>query len=70
MWPPRTADALVAAIETLALPNESASFEVKKQLPAPKANHDIAVDVAAMAITGAFMICNWIPGRDGLSSLE
>jgi hypothetical protein len=56
MWHPRSADELVKAIEAGALPHEAAGFDVKAQLPVPKASGDIAVDVAAMATDGGVII--------------
>lgn len=56
VWSPSSAAELLSAIQGRWLPHESAAFEVKKELPAPNKNSDIAVDVAAMATDGGVII--------------
>jgi len=56
MWIPETTEELEAAIVDGTLPHESASFEVKAQLPESRKNSDIAIDVAAMSTDGGVII--------------
>jgi hypothetical protein len=56
MWYPKTATELEEAVANGALPREPTAFEVKAQLPAQKANSEIAVDVAAMATDGGYIV--------------
>jgi hypothetical protein len=56
MWIPASAIELLRAIEDAVLPHEAANFDVKAQLPEPRANKDIAIDVAAMATDGGVII--------------
>lgn len=56
MWIPRSADMLVQAIADGTLAHESAAYEYKRELPSPRDNKSIAVDVAAMATAGGIII--------------
>jgi hypothetical protein len=56
MWIPRSPDELVAALADGTLRHESAAYEYKAELPDPRSNSDIAVDVAAMATDGGIII--------------
>ena len=56
MWIPANAAELERGLLDGSLPHESASFEVKAQLPVSASNSDIAVDVAAMSTDGGVII--------------
>jgi hypothetical protein len=56
MWYPKTAKELEEAIADSTLPREPTGFELKSQLPEQKANPEIAVDVAAMATAGGYIV--------------
>lgn len=55
MWMPQCAEDLVEAIAAGALPHESSTYEYKRDLPTPRDNKDIAIDVAAMATAGGII---------------
>lgn len=67
MWSPATAADLMAAIDAGALPHEAAAFEVKSQLPASKANRDIAVDVSAMSTEGGVIIYGVLEDKEAMT---
>ena len=56
VWIPRSADALVQAIAEGTVAHEAAAYEYKRELPSPRDNKSIAVDVAAMATAGGIII--------------
>jgi hypothetical protein len=55
-WRPATTAELQRALKQNALPHESAAYEYKQQLPAPRESFDIAVDVSAMTVDGGVII--------------
>lgn len=67
VWSPSSAADLISAIQGRWLPYESAAFEVKKQLPAPNKNSDIAIDVAAMATDGGVIIYGVLEDKENVT---
>lgn len=64
MWIPATAEEVEAAARAGALP-ESPSFDAKAELPVPKKNVSLAIDVAAMTTDGGVLLYGVAEDKDG-----
>jgi hypothetical protein len=53
MWVPRSADDIIAVLPSF---TESASVEAKRELPPPRKNPELAIDIAAMSTDGGVII--------------